>query len=56
MYTVGKTVHTVAASIILAATSPGSAEAFGPGGYTSTMRSLSRSLHRAQHGARRMFQ
>jgi hypothetical protein len=53
MYTVGKTVLTVVASIILAVTSPGSAEGFGAGGDTSTMRSSSQPLRRAQHAARR---
>ena len=55
MYTVGRTVLTVVASIILVATSLGSAEGFGPGGDTSTMRSLSQPLRRAQHAARRMY-
>ena len=56
MHTFVKTVLTVVASITLAATSLVSAKAFGPGGATSTMRSLSRSLHRALNGARRMYQ
>ncbi len=56
MHTFRKTVLAVVASITLAATSPVSTEAFGPGGDTSTMRSLGRSLHRAQHGARDMYQ
>ena len=56
MHTFGKTVLSVVASITLPATYLVSAKAFGPGGATSTMRSLSRSLHRAQHDARRMYQ
>ncbi len=55
MHTVGKIMLAVVASITVAATSPVSTEAIGPGGDTSTMRSLGRSLHRAQHGARRMY-
>lgn len=56
MHTVGKIMLAVVASITVAATSPVSTEAFGPGGNPSNMRSLGRSLHRAQHGARRMYQ
>ena len=55
MHTVGKIMLAVIASVTVAATSPVSTEAIGPGGDTSTMRSLGRSLHRAQHGARRMY-
>ncbi len=56
MHTVGKIMLAVVASITMVATSPVSTTACGPGGDTSTMRSLGRSLHRAQHGARRMYQ
>jgi len=55
MHTFGKTVLTVVANITLPATYLVSAKALGPGGATSTMRSSSRSLHRAQHGERRMY-
>jgi len=55
VHTVGKIMLAVVASLTVAATSPVSTEAFGPGGDTSTMRSLGRSLNRAQHGARRMY-
>ena len=55
MHTVGKIMLAVVASITVAATSPVSTEAFGPGGDPSAMRSLGRSLHRAQHGARRTY-